>query len=60
MSGADAATFKSVGGGYAKDADAVYYNGRRMEGAHVQSFKYIGRGVARDKRHTYIDGVPAE
>ena len=60
VSGADAATFKPVGGGYAKDADAVYYNGRRMEGAHVQSFKYIGRGVARDKRHTYIDGVPAE
>lgn len=53
---ADADTFMSLGGGYAKDKDEAWFFSDVIIGADVSTFKYIGKWYAVDKNHVYYNG----
>ena len=57
---ATAATFKEIGGGYAKDAFNVFYYGKKVEGASAATFKYTGDGYEKDAFTDYYRGRKLE
>ncbi|MFL6159709.1 MAG: DKNYY domain-containing protein [Marmoricola sp.] len=56
VKGADPATFKVLGGAYAKDADRTYYFDQPVPGADASSFKTLDEPYARDDAHAYWMG----
>ncbi len=65
MPGADPATFKALGSGFAGDAAHMYYDGKVIEGSSpldAASFRILSQAGsrARDKNHVYDGGFIVE
>ena len=61
VKGADAATFKYVGGDYAADKHHGYYKGRILKDAWGTGYlRYKGNGTAYDGVHYYSNGLPVD
>ncbi len=54
----DVGTFMMLDSGYAKDASAVYYNGKRVPDANARAFRTLPStpGYAKDKNHIFYKG----
>lgn len=48
------ATFEILEYPYAKDKDAVYYEGKKVSGVDAATFKILSHGYAKDKDAVYI------
>ena len=53
LTGADSASFRALGSGYAKDNSYVYYLGTIVTGADPVSFEVFDWLYAKDKNHVY-------
>lgn len=61
IKGADASTYETLGGGYSRDKNHAYYNGRLISDAWGGNhFVYKSGGYATDGVHTYYNGRPVE
>lgn len=54
--GASASSFESLGNGYGKDFQDVYYTTQQIYGASASSFESLGNGYAKDYLHYYYMG----
>ena len=61
IKGADPASFVSLGFGYARDKENVYYERNKIKGALADSIHLIGcHGYAADYASVYYEGRPVE
>ncbi len=56
--GADIASFRDLGGGYAMDKNRVYRGSQAIPGAHPASFVVLSLTHAKDDAHVYFGGTP--
>ena len=59
---ADPASFRGLGGDYARDATHVFFRAREVATADVESFASLGVAFGRDRERTYLgsDGYDGE
>lgn len=55
IAGADPASYRLLGQGYARDRERVYYEGRPFKVRDVESFEPLTRSFARDKVNGYYE-----
>jgi hypothetical protein len=55
MEGADGATFASVGKGFGKDKEHVYWKGRVIERADPKTFSVLSPDVSKDANHVFFE-----
>ncbi|MFP2924934.1 DKNYY domain-containing protein [Pyxidicoccus sp. 3LG] len=53
---ADARSFESLGHGFARDAQRVYYGGHPLRDADVRTFEVLSDGYARDAQRVFFLG----
>ena len=58
LEGADAATFVSLGYGYAKDKSQAWSKNRAFKVADISSLTVLNDHFVRDNIHAYADGAP--
>lgn len=57
VKGADAASFQSLKGPYAKDKEHVYFRGSPIVGAEPSTFVALSETYAKDSEHAYFEAV---
>lgn len=60
LEGADPATFAALGGLWAKDAEHVYYDARRVTGAEARGCELLGDVYLRTASGVFVDGNLAQ
>lgn len=60
VEGADAASFRTLKDGYAKDGAHVYLKGKRIENADPATFQILEDGYAKDKNRVFLSKCALE